>query len=215
MRSNLLLQTCTIDVELVLEIMEEDTLETELVKNIEVEETINHDIILSSVTTQLEFSSYFISNSHLWFYAKDFNDYVYCGIDPIEKSICVDKKNLFDNTLKLRIGIQKENYYKALAKSRSLHSKKVKDRKLIDIIPSVKKWRELSKISYKNDGVPIKIGFEKAASILGYSKKTLDDYYQKIKAGYKHGFDFSKNSKMDMGYLAKFIEKHENGLPGN
>lgn len=58
---------------------------------------------------------------------------------------------------------------------------------------------------------------ESAAGKLGMQKKTLDDYYYKLKSAQTLGFDFEKNKHEKIGMLRKFVKENkkkqlENGV---
>lgn len=50
---------------------------------------------------------------------------------------------------------------------------------------------------------------EQAAAKLGMQKKTLDDYYYKLKAAQAMGFDVEKNRKEKIGVLRKFVKDNK------
>ena len=66
-----------------------------------------------------------------------------------------------------------------------------KERTIEEVKKKVDDWRHLY-----NYGLPDKMGklqklnLDKASELIGYSRKTLDDYYTVIKRGINFNFDF-------------------------
>jgi hypothetical protein len=61
-------------------------------------------------------------------------------------------------------------------------SRRTKERKIGEVILAVKKWRELYTIGEKMpDGSYRQLSLEDAATKVGISKKSLDDYFLQLK----------------------------------
>lgn len=71
--------------------------------------------------------------------------------------------------------------------------KRIKERKLNQVIEKVAEWRRLYTGYVDSEGKNIKLNLEKAARVVGLSKKTLDDYLLQLRAAKKYNFDFNKN----------------------
>ena len=73
------------------------------------------------------------------------------------------------------------------------------------IIEKVYSWRKLYN-GFKNENNKfIKYSLEKAAKIVGLSKKSLDDYLSQLRLGRKYGFNFDENKEENVGVLRDFI----------
>ena len=73
------------------------------------------------------------------------------------------------------------------------------------IIEKVYSWRKLYN-GFKNENNKfIKYSLEKAAKIVGLSKKSLDDYLSQLRLGRKYGFNFDENKEENVGVLRDYI----------
>lgn len=54
-----------------------------------------------------------------------------------------------------------------------------------------------------------KINLDKAAKVIGISRKTLDDYCLQLRKATEFGFDFCENQLAKMGTLRKFVKENE------
>ena len=86
------------------------------------------------------------------------------------------------------------------------NNKKLKERKIREVIEKVIEWRRLYSTKVKDDGSKLKYNLEEAADIVGISKKTLDDYLLQIRAGYKYNFDFNMYSEAKIGLLRSYVK---------
>jgi hypothetical protein len=95
--------------------------------------------------------------------------------------------------------------------------KRVKERKISYVKGKVDEWRNL----YENGRTNIrneneKVNLDSAASLVGLSRKTLDDYYAQLRKAEMYGFDFDQNASEKMGTLRKFVKKmSESGINPN
>ena len=69
----------------------------------------------------------------------------------------------------------------------------------------VKKWRKLHDKKSKDSE---KMSFEDAAKTVGFSKKSLDDYYCQLRLAEKFDFDFIINLDEKVGVLRNFVKAH-------
>jgi hypothetical protein len=67
--------------------------------------------------------------------------------------------------------------------------KRTKERTIEEIIEKVSLWRKLYN-GVIRDGNLVRYSLEDAASKVGVSKKSLDDYLLQMRFGKKYGFDF-------------------------
>lgn len=80
-------------------------------------------------------------------------------------------------------------------------------------------WRKLYN-GVIRDGNLVRYSLEDAASKVGVSKKSLDDYLLQMRFGKKYGFDFQKHKLDKVGVLRTFVknqkkaEKDSKGLKG-
>jgi hypothetical protein len=77
---------------------------------------------------------------------------------------------------------------KLKTKERTQHVRKTKERTIGEVLTSVRKWKELSSMTY-DSGKKVH-NLESAARIVGIQKKTLDDYNYQIQLGESYSFDF-------------------------
>jgi len=55
-------------------------------------------------------------------------------------------------------------------------------------------------------GELVKVNLDVAASMVGLSRKTLDDYYAQLRKAERFKFDFEKHTASKMGVLRKFVK---------
>lgn len=100
------------------------------------------------------------------------------------------------------------------AQGSHLNLKRKKERSLAEIIESVSEWRRLYTGVLEKDkhgrDVLIEYSLEDAASKVGISKKSLDDYLLQIRYGRKFGFDFEANKHKKVGVLRTFVRESRN-----
>ena len=87
-------------------------------------------------------------------------------------------------------------------------SKRAKERTISDVVKSVYMWRRMYNGCQDENGKFRKFSLEDAASYLGISKKSLDDYLIQIKTGRRLGFDFNRNQSEKIGVLRTFIKEN-------
>lgn len=88
----------------------------------------------------------------------------------------------------------KLNYY-------NTNCKRAKERTLDFIIRKVFQWKELRNLTDN------KMSLVEAASMIGLSKKSLDEYFTQIKEGRKYGFDFNKYKFDKVNKLRGYVKK--------
>ncbi|EGR32723.1 hypothetical protein IMG5_072670, partial [Ichthyophthirius multifiliis] len=86
--------------------------------------------------------------------------------------------------------------------------KRVKERQIQYVKEKVDEWRKLYQNGYTNQkGENLKLNLDLAASMVGLSRKTLDDYFSQIKKAEKLGFDFQLHKEEKMGMLRKYVKQ--------
>ena len=95
----------------------------------------------------------------------------------------------------------------------------MKERTISDIIEKVSIWRKLYNgvmVPGINDseGQPTiqRFCLEDAASKVGISKKSLDDYLLQLRFGKKFGFEFEKNKDEKIGKLRLFVKQEKDKI---
>lgn len=69
-------------------------------------------------------------------------------------------------------------------------------------------WRNLYEKGRVNiHGEIEKVNLDAAATIVGLSRKTLDDYYAQLRKAEHYGYNFEENSEEKMGSLRKYVKK--------
>lgn len=100
--------------------------------------------------------------------------------------------------------------------------KRTKERTIADIIEKVKTWRKLYNgvATLDDDGehnqglhsqklIGQRWSLEEAATQVGVSKKSLDDYLLQLRFGKKFGFDFEANKNEKVGVLRYFVKQQK------
>ena len=87
-------------------------------------------------------------------------------------------------------------------------SKLTKERSISDIIEKVSLWRKLYN-GVTRDGNLVRYSLEDAASKVGVSKKSLDDYLLQLRFGKKYGFDFQKHRSEKVGVLRSYVKNQK------
>ena len=83
----------------------------------------------------------------------------------------------------------------------NIKSKRAKEKRIGYIVKKVFEWKYLIKLTGG------KMSLIEAASKVGLSKKTLDEYYNQIKEGKKYNFDFNKHKKDKVNVLRGYVKK--------
>lgn len=89
-----------------------------------------------------------------------------------------------------------------------MSQKRTKERSISDIIEKVSLWRKLYNGVYR-DGSLIRYSLEDAATKVGVSKKSLDDYLLQLRFGRRYGFDFSAKRNEKVGALRTFVKQEK------
>eukprot|EP00826_Nyctotherus_ovalis_P063668 TRINITY_DN9338_c0_g3_i5.p1 TRINITY_DN9338_c0_g3~~TRINITY_DN9338_c0_g3_i5.p1 ORF type:complete len:159 (-),score=46.86 TRINITY_DN9338_c0_g3_i5:35-511(-) len=119
----------------------------ELIKEVPVEVSKDGDIVLAHIVAHLRSLGYKLDEAEIWFYSKDYNDYVYCETEPISRIILVKRSDLENNRLRVRARIKK---FKSDASTKGTDESKTKE------YPSGLrvKERELVAVSYTHLTLP-------------------------------------------------------------
>ncbi len=89
------------------------------------------------------------------------------------------------------------------------HQKRTKERTIQDIIEKVSLWRKLYNGVTDPEGNLLRYSLEDAASKVGVSKKSLDDYLLQLRFGKRFGFDFQKHKDDKVGVLRTFVKNEK------
>ena len=94
-------------------------------------------------------------------------------------------------------------------------SRRTKERKIGEVILAVKRWRELYTMGEKQaEGNHFQtLSLEDAATKVGISKKSLDDYFLQLKNGQKNGFNFNEHKNDKIGILRAYNKKNKKSEP--
>jgi len=80
-----------------------------------------------------------------------------------------------------------------------------------EILQIVVRWRQFyTGVKDPDTGLFVKMSLEEAASRVGISKKSLDDYLLQIRFGTKYGFNFTEHMNERVGVLRSFVKKNKN-----
>ena len=86
------------------------------------------------------------------------------------------------------------------------YNRKMKERRIWDIVELVTLWRKLYNGIPDNKGNLLRYSLDDAARKVKVSKKSLDDYLLQLRFGRKLGFDFEKHKNDRVGVLRKFVK---------
>lgn len=220
-------------IDLSLELTISNETEKELILNIsEPNLTFNShsEIILTPLVNHLKSIGYPLENAMIWYYSPTARLKVYCGNDPLPYSISVPIFELLNNTLTLQCrgairnefgtivtlgspssGKIKPEEEDAITSHKS--SRRTKERKIGFIIEKVSKWRKLYNGVPSAKGETVKVTLEEAASKIGISKKSLDDYLLQLRFGRKFGFNFQEHKDDKVGVLRAYVKKFKSLHP--
>lgn len=76
-------------------------------------------------------------------------------------------------------------------------------------------WRKLYNGVQDPEGNLLRYSLEDAASKVGVSKKSLDDYLLQLRFGKKFGFDFQKHKDDKVGVLRSFVKSEKTKQKSN
>ena len=97
-------------------------------------------------------------------------------------------------------------------KQEATKAKRTKERTISEIIDKVSTWRKL--YNGKSDESETRWTLEEAASQVGVSKKSLDDYLLQLRFGKKFGFDFEASMDEKVGILRLFVKQEKDKIKG-
>lgn len=207
--------------------------ENEIIPEVTVEIDSENRFSLYELIMKLKQYGYYLKASIVYYYDENFEEFVNCGCDPIEKSIYLilpkaDKNGKYHLKLKCysfleynegEINVGTSNKIFKQVKTDVKHEekgKRTKERKIGFIIDKVNTWRQLYNGFYDDNGNFIKYSLEDGADIIDMCKKSLDDYLLQLRLGRKYGFDFNAKKDEKVGELRKFNkqcrEKHKDSI---
>ena len=68
-------------------------------------------------------------------------------------------------------------------------------------------WRKLYN-GVIREGNLVRYSLEDAASKVGVSKKSLDDYLSQLRSGRQCGYNFNEFKNQKVGHLRRFVKEH-------
>ena len=90
-----------------------------------------------------------------------------------------------------------------VAKANTL--KRTKQRTIADIILKVSLWRQLFN-GVSHNGARVRYSLVDSASLVGLTKKSLDDYQLQLRKGKTCDFDFQRNKHEKVGFLRNYVK---------
>ena len=156
-----------------------------------------------------------ISTSELYIFIDSINEYTYVTnknnfitLSMLENNkIKLKIKNNLANSLLENSFLLMKKFFKNILKEKKLKSISSRKRKLKNIIKLVYKSRKLFNGFVNEEGIFVKYGLEKAASIVGIPVKTLQDYLRLIRFAREAHFDFNKNKNKTISFLRKYLKR--------
>mmetsp|Transcript_2300 Transcript_2300/g.2714 ORF Transcript_2300/g.2714 Transcript_2300/m.2714 type:complete len:129 (-) Transcript_2300:83-469(-) len=93
--------------------------------------------------------------------------------------------------------------------------RRTKERKIGDVVQKVIEWRKVYNSTNENGKT---YSLDEAATQVGMSKKSLDDYLLQVRNARKFGFNFNEHKEEKIGILRAFNKKNKcywkKGKPG-
>ena len=173
-------------------------------------------LCLFKLMDALRHKGYNLNGFMVAFFSKTHQGFVYCGNDPVDPGIVI---SVADQKPRLGLRVRKPvvmNVLNTFAESASTNkatpvknSRRTKERRIGNIIDMVRHWRTLYKGITTPSGEIIKKSLEDAASEIGISKKSLDDYLLQLRSGKKYGFNFDNHKEDKVGILRSYVKKHK------
>ena len=156
-----------------------------------------------------------ISTSELYIFIDSINEYThvtnknnFITLSMLENNkIKLKIKNNLANSLLENSFLLMKKFFKNILEEKKLKSITSRKRKLKNIIKLVYKSRKLFNGFINEEGIFVKYGLEKAASIVGIPLKTLQDYLRLIRFAREAHFDFNKNKDKTISFLRKYLKR--------
>ena len=156
-----------------------------------------------------------ISTSELYIFIDSINEYTHVTnknnfiiLSMLENNrIKLKIKNNLANSLLENSFLLMKKFFKNILEEKKLKSITSRKRKLKNIIKLVYKSRKLFNGFINEEGIFVKYGLEKAASIVGIPLKTLQDYLRLIRFAREAHFDFNKNKDKTISFLRKYLKR--------
>ena len=156
-----------------------------------------------------------ISTSELYIFIDSINEYThvtnknnFITLSMLENNkIKLKIKNNLANSLLENSFLLMKKFFKNILEEKKLKSITSRKRKLKNIIKLVYKSRKLFNGFINEEGIFVKYGLEKAASIVGIPVKTLQDYLRLIRFAREAHFDFNKNKDKTISFLRKYLKR--------
>jgi len=161
---------------------------------------------IRKIKHNLEITKFFTpSMTNLEYYAEESGD--------IESSSSLSSISYENKDESYDIPINKDNINNKKKFGQLTDSHK-RERKIGYIIEKVYAWRKLyNGFKDENDNYN-RYSLDKAAELVGVSKKSLDDYLLQIRLGRKYGFNFNENKYKKIGVLRDQVKKEKEKEPG-
>lgn len=145
--------------------------------------------------------------------------YTYVGNDPLPGDATMPLQDVLSNKITLRcrwrsrqdvsLDSSTMSLYDDDSKDSARGSKRTKERKIGFIIEKVARWRNLYNGVQNSRGETIRLTLEEAATQVGISKKSLDDYLLQLRFGRKYGFNFQEHRNDKVGLLRTYVKKYK------
>lgn len=145
--------------------------------------------------------------------------YTYVGNDPLSGDATMPLPEVLNNKITLRCRWRSGHDASLDSSTNSLYDddsrdsagacKRTKERKIGFIIEKVARWRNLYNGVQNSRGETIRLTLEEAATQVGISKKSLDDYLLQLRFGRKYGFNFQEHRNDKVGMLRTYVKKYK------
>lgn len=161
-------------------------------------ENIEFEFKLGKLINYIKKQGYPVENSFVSYYSADFQVQINCGADPISPAISICptdlEENQFSNELSLQLIFARSmkedlDEVEKLQQNQPAENltpdllalQRNKERSIGFIIEKVTQWRKLYNGFYDENHELKRMSLEQAATEVGVSKKSLDDYLSQIR----------------------------------
>ncbi|CAG9326850.1 unnamed protein product [Blepharisma stoltei] len=179
--------------------------------------TSNGDLLVQPLFQFLAEKGYQTSNSMISYFSNKENMYVFIGNDPLAADAAIPREELKTAALKIKLRyspqieapIPNVEDDDAGSDKGGKGSKRTKERKIGYIVEKVARWRNLYNGIQNLKGETVRMTLEEAATQVGISKKSLDDYLLQLRFGRKFGFNFEEHKNDKVGILRAYVKKYK------
>ena len=165
-------------------------------------------IRLKDVIEKLQAKGYILTEASFSYYSTELESFKFCGFDPIPSNVLIPLNEIPNGILILYAKLNESTSIIPCIPSLNGSETNTRTRKrtIKDIIDKVIYWRTLHTGCLNSSGKFYKMSLTEAQKYIDIPKKSLDDYYNLIRFGWKHSFDFDKHKNDTIGVLRAYVK---------